>query len=540
MSSVFQSLSWRKLPNSFGNKMEKFILILFVTFLSSSQGANILAVFPTPSVSHQAIFRAITNVLITHGHSLTVITTDALIGNRNPNLTQIDFSYTYKTFKKAVNFKKVIEQKLDEIDVLNMWIDNFEAIHCEHFENEHIKKILQMKTDKAGKRFDLIIVEYMRYIPWFAVAEWLNVPLIGISPQDITFELHEMHGNIANPIIHPEIVFPFIENLTFVERFRSFKYYLLYQLHYKPKLNKKIDKIVQKYMSGMKLSADELKDRADLLLINAHPALGYIRPILPTTIQLGFIHIEPPKPIEYPKVKEFLDTSKKSIIYMSLGSNVYSSELSEEILSIFINSFKSLPYNIMLKWETENLPNKPKNVMISSWFPQSDVLADPKIKLFITQGGQQSIEEAIDRGIPMIVIPFMADHKANAKRIEKLKIGVHLDLQSLTEKNFKKAIETVLHGHFKKNIMKLKEIVNDEPMKSVDKAVWWIEYVIRHNGTKHLQYAGKTVKFYEKFMLDFLGIAIVSFLIGLKLLSCIMQRVFRSKRKLIVKNAKSD
>jgi glucuronosyltransferase len=294
-------------------------------------------------------------------------------------------------------------------------------------------------------------------------------------------------------------------------------------------------------MTGMKLSADELKDRADLLLINAHPALGYIRPILPTTIQVGFMHIQPPNPIDFPKVKEFLDKSTKPIIYVSLGSNVYSSEMSEKLVEIFIKSFKSLrTFNVMWKWETEDLRNKPENLMISSWFPQSDVLADPKIKLFITHGGHQSIEEAIDRGVPMIVIPFTVDQAANAKRIEKLEIGIQLDFRSLNKNNLRKTIHTILNGDFKKNIMKLREIVNDEPMKPIEKAVWWVEYVIRHNGTKHLRYSAKNVPFYKRQMLDFIGISIISSLVALKLLSYVLRKVFSSKRKLIVKNVKSD
>jgi glucuronosyltransferase len=99
------------------------------------------------------------------------------------------------------------------------------------------------------------------------------------------------------------------------------------------------------------------------------------------------MHVDEPQPL--PKnLKNYLDSSKNGVIYMSLGSNVKSSDLSEGFLDIFINTFKSLEYDVLWKWEKDDLPNKPDNVRISKWLPQTDLLAHPKIKLFITQGGQ--------------------------------------------------------------------------------------------------------------------------------------------------------
>lgn len=60
-------------------------------------------------------------------------------------------------------------------------------------------------------------------------------------------------------------------------------------------------------------------------------------------------------------------------------------------------------------------------------------LAHKKVKLFITQCGQQSWEEAVDRGVPILAIPFMTDQYGNAIKVENRRIGRNIDINQMTE-----------------------------------------------------------------------------------------------------------
>lgn len=53
---------------------------------------------------------------------------------------------------------------------------------------------------------------------------------------------------------------------------------------------------------------------------------------------------------------------------MSLGSNVRSSNLSQNTKEIITGALSELPYNVLWKWETDHFPNKPTNIFISKWF----------------------------------------------------------------------------------------------------------------------------------------------------------------------------
>lgn len=59
---------------------------------------------------------------------------------------------------------------------------------------------------------------------------------------------------------------------------------------------------------------------------------------------------------------------------MSFGTNVKSSMLPSDKLKIFTDVFSQIPYDVLWKWDNDDLPERPKNVKISKWLPQPDVL----------------------------------------------------------------------------------------------------------------------------------------------------------------------
>lgn len=66
------------------------------------------------------------------------------------------------------------------------------------------------------------------------------------------------------------------------------------------------------------------------------------------------------------------------------------------------------------------------------------------MKLFITQGGLQSTDEAIDATVPLIGIPMLGDQWYNVEKYVHHKIGLQLDITTLTENDFKNAVKTVI------------------------------------------------------------------------------------------------
>lgn len=504
------------------------IIYSIVLFFGASECANILGIFPTPSFSHQIVYHALTKDLAARGHQLTILTTD-LIEIENSNVTQIYLNSSYDIFREKFRFVEFKERKVTEINLIEKFYDMQMDLIDDQLSHPMVKSLIE---DSSEYNFDVVIFEHLHYSTFLAFAELYDCPAVGIISLDTFNSVHELHGNEVNPIVHPEFVFPYEHGkLSFRERWNSLKYYLTMKLFIEPLQKKRSKGLVEKHFPTIKSSIHELQERIGLLMTNTNPVMGFVRPILPNTIQLGFMHIEPAKPLPEGKLKSFIDNSEKGVILMSLGSNVRSKDINNNTLTTIIQVFGSLDYDVVWKFEDDTLPNKPDNVMISNWLPQQDILAHPKVKLFITQGGQQSMEEAIDRMVPMIVIPFISDQQANARKMEHRGIGYYLEFHSLTQSKFIEAIHEMVKPKYKENVRKLKDLINDQPMTGRERAVWWTEHVVRHKGTKHMEYHGRTVPLYQRLWLDFIAVFTVSLAVIVTTISLFIKKIICSFKK---------
>lgn len=111
--------------------------------------------------------------------------------------------------------------------------------------------------------------------------------------------------------------------------------------------------------------------------------------------------------------------------------------------------------------------------MAIEWLPLGDVLAHENVKLLIFHGGLNSVYEAIDREIPMLIFPFSHDQPYNAKIMENKEIAVVLDINDFTVENLKISILKAIN--LKENVRKIKKLVEEKPLeiavKSIEKLI---------------------------------------------------------------------
>ncbi len=399
----------------------KFLIkvLLFVIFsLNSAESAKILAIFPTPSISHQIVYRVLTQDLAKRGHELLILTPDP-VNDGNSNLTEIDLSASYKTFNELFSYGALKDVLHDEFGFIRKAMIIFESLLNEQLSHPDVKKLID---EPERYDFDLMIIEHTGYFPMLAFAEIYDIPMVGITSFEASGFNYQAFGNEANPFIHPEQNYPFAHGeLTFSQRFTSLISILkaAASLIVPPSPLTRINNVYKKHFPHVEKSLFELTERVEMFMVNTHPALGFIRPLVPVTIQLGFMHIENAKSLQEGELKSFISRSKNGVVYISFGSNIASKDLDVNFIEVIKSVIKRSEYDFVWKFEDDNFGEKPENLFISKWVPQADLLAHSKIKLFVTQAGQQSVEEAIEREVPMITIPFLGDQPGLAKKLEQ-------------------------------------------------------------------------------------------------------------------------
>ncbi|KAK6046517.1 hypothetical protein COOONC_15978 [Cooperia oncophora] len=63
------------------------------------------------------------------------------------------------------------------------------------------------------------------------------------------------------------------------------------------------------------------------------------------------------------------------------------------------------------------------NCDLVEWLPQKDVLAHPRLRLFVMHGGINGLMEALLRAVPVVVVPIFADQFRNGRNAEKRGVG---------------------------------------------------------------------------------------------------------------------
>ncbi|XP_045455020.1 UDP-glycosyltransferase UGT5-like [Melitaea cinxia] len=485
------------------NMLKMFKLIFSLSFLIVGiKSAKILGIFPIPSISHQVVFRPVMQELAKLGHEVTVITTDpAFPKDHTPqNLTEIDIhdiSYAYWNKMLAE-----LGREKDALVMMNFFVKTVVKLSKIQFQTPVIQKFFH-----ETKKIDLILVEsWVR--PFLIFSHIYNAPVIEFSSLgSYSFNL-DIVGAKTHPFLYPDLFHRRIYNMTVWEKINEL--YLHYSINsIFVKIKPLENEILREIFGPSAPSIDDIRQNVQMLFLNVHPIWDFNRPVPPNVVYLGGLHQKPQRDLPQ-DLKSYLDSSTNGVIYISFGTNVKPSMLPAEKLKIFTDVFSKLPYDVLWKWDNDEIPGRSKNVRISKWLPQSDLLRHPKIKLFITQGGLQSTDEAITAGVPLIGVPMLGDQWFNVEHYVKLNIGERILIDKMTEDELIITITKVINNKsYRENIVKLSNIMNDQPQKPLERAVWWTEHVLRHGG-RHLRASGAGVSRTEYYELELVLLLIAS------------------------------
>lgn len=335
----------------------------------------------------------------------------------------------------------------------------------------------------------------------------------------------------------PHILLPYTESMTFWQRVNNLYISTLDQLirtlYYMPVQNGMARHFFNKeHKSGSLPSVQEMEKRIAVTLFNGHPAMTQVRPSMPSHIHVGGVHLKPEVSSKLSEnVRSFLDSAEEGVIYISFGSHVQSSLLPQKVIESIIRNIEKLPNKVLWKYEKDELKDKPDNVMLVKWLPQTEVLSHPNVVLFINHGGVFGTQESTYFGVPMLTIPFYGDQFRNAKNVERNGHGLMLSYMEITDESFGEKLKELLYNDkYRIKADSVARMFRDNPMKPMDVAMYWIEFVARHGGAPLLQSKAVDEPIWEYYNWDIYAAFVVAFF-ALTLVAFVLLRKLVGKKK---------
>lgn len=412
------------------------------------------------------------------------------------------------------------------------------------WENKNVQKFIHNDNTK----FDLIISEQFYQESWLAFAHKYKTPIVTISTFGYNEHMDKIMGLRTQPSFVPQLYTEYSHQMTYCERFWNTWAYTLDSIiryvYYLPEQNKQI----KKYLAHLDKPDDplpsvyELENQVSITLANTHEVFDP-RPLMPGQINVAGINIKKRDAPLPPDIQKFLDEATDGVIYFSWGSVLQSSRAPKERIKIIIDALGNVKQRVLWKYEKEVFDgNLPPNIMIQKWMPQKEILAHPNCILFISHGGLFGSLEGLYNGVPMLYTPFFGDQARNAKRAMRAGYAQALLFNDMNETNFRDVLLEMLSNKKYRENAKLKSLIfQDNIVDPLDKALYWIEYVIRHKGAKHLNSNARNLNYFQYYAFD-VYIIIDLLIIGFVLFLYFGLKKLFSKKKThnTIKNKKTN
>ncbi|XP_058523231.1 UDP-glucuronosyltransferase 2B16-like [Ochotona princeps] len=493
-------------------KCASVLLLLQLNCCIHSVSCGKVLVWPM-EYSHWLNLRTILDELIQRGHEITVLTSSPYIFFDPSKELEMKFANFPTSFtKEEIDdfFKYWINVLLNDMSRYKYWDyfprwQKFFLKHSAIFDKLCKELVLNKEVMKnlLASRFDVIVADAV--VPCGELlAELLEIPLVYSLRFTPGYKYEKYCAGLHFPPSYvPVIMSTLSGNMTFMERVKNMLWMLYFDFWFQTFNDRALDKFYSEVL-GRPVTFAELVGKADLWLIRSYWDLEFPRPLLPNVKFVGGLHCKPAKPL--PKeMEDFVQSSgEHGVVVFSLGSMV--TDMTEERTNVMAAALAQLPQKVLWRFEGKKPASLGTNTRIYKWLPQNDLLGHPKTKAFVTHGGANGIYEAIYHGIPMVTFPMLSEQYDNSVYMKAKGAAVRLDWKTISSSELLDAVKTVINDpSYKENVMTLSRIHHDQPVKPLDRAVFWIEHVMRHKGAKHLRVAAHDLTWYQYHSLDVIG-----------------------------------
>ncbi|CAP28606.2 Protein CBG08852 [Caenorhabditis briggsae] len=217
----------------------------------------------------------------------------------------------------------------------------------------------------------------------------------------------------------------------------------------------------------------DLIKQSPIYITNSNPYLDFAVPTTATIVHVGGITMDLKQMKHAGKLpKEYVPilNERESTVLISFGSVIRSFQMPDNFKAGLIKMFESLPdVSFIWKYEKDDAEFEkklPKNVHLRNWVPQAALLADGRVKVFVTHGGLGSTMEVAYSGKPALTVPIFGDQPDNAMMLARHGGAIAYDKFDLQdgEKLTRTMKDMVENRKYQEKAQELLEILSNQPI----------------------------------------------------------------------------
>ncbi|XP_023245843.1 uncharacterized protein LOC106639852 [Copidosoma floridanum] len=502
-----------------------FFLLFIITSLHQFSAYRILGIFPLNGRSHEMMFESLMKGLARRGHQVDVVTH---FPPKNPP----------KNYKNIINLSGTMESLVNNftIDFVLGMADDVGTHVATVYGNRlcHLMGLEEMqnllKNPPSNPPYDVLITEAFGANCFMGIGRHLNIPVIAASSAIEYPWVSEFTGNNDNLAVVPNALYMAFGQMSFWQRLKNTLVYHNEIRKFQKLTEHPQTELMKKYINSSTPNIREIERSVALTLVNSHPIIYGVRPVLPTVVEIGGLHVEESESTLPQDLKKWMDESNSGVIYFTFGSMVLVETLPEATLKTLYRSFaKIAPVRILTKVADESKlpPGLPENVKTLPWIPQQAVLAHNNTKVFMTHGGLMGSQEALYYGVPMIGVPLFADQPRNVEAFVAKNMSIKLPLADFSEEKLDAVFKAILYDpKYTKYAKYYSNLFRDRPISAMDSAVFWVEYVAR-NGPNVLRPPSLTLTWWQLALIDVYGFIFLVFIVVKFMLFCAIKLVIQ-------------
>ena len=261
--------------------------------------ARFLIILPTLEKSHSTTLQPYLKALVAKGHEMVVISyfpqkesvanyTDIVLGD--PLMTP--------SLEKGISLEYVQSVKNPIFNVIHL--AKYGVHTCEIVLSHPLVK----RLIRSDEKFDVVINEIFHTDCFLPFAYKFKAISIAFSTSVLMPWANDRFGNPDNPSYIPNLFTSYSDDMNFTERIENAITSVLYKMLYRFFSDFPSQHLVHEHFGQDIPDLAELAMNTSLLLVNSHFSLNAPRPLVPSVVEIGGLHIPKPKPL--PQVRQVL------------------------------------------------------------------------------------------------------------------------------------------------------------------------------------------------------------------------------------------